>query len=238
MVGTPAIRLVTRVSALGETDCEELGSGVLAQPVNAVSSLVFTVIGVTMAGWATAAAGTERWVRWAFVGTMAATGIGSFLYHGPQGSGSGFLHDITFLGVLAVLAIADLGAARQWSGRVVGGVLGATVGAQAAILLVAPGATNILTAASVAALVLADIALFGRSGRGTAWYVVAIVSLALAIASLVLGRTDAPLCEPEAWHQPHGAWHVLSAVALACYAVATGRRRVAATERIPTVHPA
>jgi hypothetical protein len=30
----------------------------------------------------------------------------------------------------------------------------------------------------------------------------------------VLGRTGAPLCDPDTLWQPHGAWHLLSAGAL------------------------
>ena len=31
-------------------------------------------------------------------------------------------------------------------------------------------------------------------------------------ASWVLGRSNSPLCEPDAWYQLHGLWHMLSAV--------------------------
>ncbi len=40
---------------------------------------------------------------------------------------------------------------------------------------------------------------------------------ALAVATYAAGRTGSPLCEPGSWVQPHGAWHVLSAAALAVW---------------------
>ena len=48
------------ILALGETDCEQVGAGWLAQPVNALTSLVFSVIGVAVIGWARGVAGIER----------------------------------------------------------------------------------------------------------------------------------------------------------------------------------
>lgn len=228
--------LVARTArVIGESDCEELDPGFLAQPVNALTSLGFSVVGVVMVGWARMANGRERWVRWMFIAGMVATGLGSFLFHGPQGPGSRFLHDITFLTVLAILATADLGAAMRWSDRRVAGVFGAAVAAASVVLLAWPGITNVLTGIAVVSLVVSDVLLFGRAGRAGPWYIGAVALLVVAVASLVLGRTDAPLCDPGSPYQPHGLWHLLSAGALACYAVATGTRRVAVADAtVPT----
>lgn len=223
--------LIRTIAAIGESDCEQLESGFLAQPVNAVTSLGFSVVGLALVGWARAAHGRERWVRWVFVVGMVATGIGSFLFHGPQGFGSQFLHDITFLTVLAILVTANLGAGLGWTDRTVAWAFSVAVVVGSTILLASPGITNLLTGVAVVGVVAGDIALFGRSGRASAWYLTSLALLVLAVVSLLLGRTDAPLCDPASPYQPHGLWHLLSAGALASYAVATGvRRRTSAAE--------
>ena len=45
----------------------------------------------------------------------------------------------------------------------------------------------------------------------------ALVALAAAGILNLLGRTGAPLCSPESLAQPHAAWHVLTAVAVAVW---------------------
>jgi hypothetical protein len=45
----------------------------------------------------------------------------------------------------------------------------------------------------------------------------ALVALAAAGILNLLGRTDAPLCRPDSLAQPHAAWHVLTAVAVAVW---------------------
>lgn len=214
-------------TAIGETDCEDLGGGWLAQPVNALSSLAYTVIGLAMIGWAAGAEGRERVVRWIFVGAMVATGVGSFLFHGPQPATARFLHDATFLAAIVVLAAADAAAGRRWSDRTMLLVFGGVLFGAAVVLVALPDATNVLTGISVALLVVSDVLLYGRSHRRSPAYIAALVLLAAALVALVLGRTGAPLCEPSTPYQLHGLWHILSAGSLAAYAVATGRVRVA-----------
>ncbi|WP_006243464.1 hypothetical protein [Mycolicibacterium tusciae] len=49
--------------------------------------------------------------------------------------------------------------------------------------------------------------------------------LAFALLAYAAGRSASPLCRPESLLQFHGAWHVLTAAAAGCAAVAMGRRR-------------
>lgn len=225
MLSSSSGRFGSLVVALGESDCEEIGSGFLAQPVNAVTSLAFTIVGLAMIGWARVADGREHTMRWLFVLAMAATGVGSFLYHGPQWAGSGFLHDITFLSVLAILVVADVAAARRWRDQTVALVLIGTVALASVILIVAPDITNVLTGIGLVLLVVSDLMLFGRTGRGSPWYLSAVGMFALALVTLVLGRTGSPSCAPGSILQYHGLWHLLAAGALGAYAVASGERR-------------
>ncbi len=53
----------------------------------------------------------------------------------------------------------------------------------------------------------------GARGRG----ITTAVLGALAVAAYAAGRTGSPLCDPGSWVQPHGAWHMLSAAALAIW---------------------
>ena len=225
-------------AAIGETDCEELGGGWLVQPVNAISSLGYTVIGLAMAGWAVSAEGRERGIRWTFIAALVATGLGSFLFHGPQPGAARFLHDITFLAALLVLVVADVAAGRRWSDRTTMLVFGSSVVVAAVVLIGVPDATNVLTAIAAVLLVASDVSLFGRGRRRSVPYVLAVALLAAAVGVLILGRTGAPLCDPDAPYQLHGLWHLLSAGALAAYAVATGAVRAArgaeSIERSPT----
>lgn len=214
-------------AAIGETDCEDIGNGWLAQPVNALSSFGYTVIGLAMAGWAIAADGRERVIRWAFIAAMVATGVGSFLFHGPQPGTARFLHDITFLAAILVLVVADAATARRWSDRTSTLVFGSTLVGASVVLIAVPDATNVLTGLAVVSVVGSDVLLFGRAPRRSPSYVAALVLLAVAVLVLILGRTGAPLCEPSAPYQLHGLWHLLSAGSLAAYAVATGRVRMA-----------
>ncbi len=57
--------------------------------------------------------------------------------------------------------------------------------------------------------------------RGSRSRVIAAASLAvLATAAYATGRTSAPWCDPDSLAQPHAAWHVLSAAALALWGAA------------------
>lgn len=223
------------MTALGESDCEDLDVGSLVQPINAVTSLAFSIVGLAMIGWARAASGRELVVRWAFVGAMVATGVGSFLYHGPQTTGSGFLHDVTFLTALLVLATANAAAGLGWGDRSVATVFLGSVAVVSLVLIAVPTSTNALTAVAIVGIVASDIALFGQRGRGTPWYLAAVGLLGLALVTNAFGRTGSPLCDPDSVLQLHGAWHLLAASALGCYAVATGAVRARRSSALQSV---
>jgi hypothetical protein len=224
------VRRLVWIEALGESDCEVIGDGALAQPVNALSSLAFSIVGVALIGWARRATGHERAVRWVLVGALVATGIGSFLYHGPQTTISNFAHDITFLVAIIVVGFANLGAGLGLTPRTVWGSVGGAAIISGVALAVFPGSTNGLAALGIAILVAGDIVLRRVGSPGRPWYALSLVSFGLAVALLVAGRTGGPLCDPSAFLQPHAAWHALAAVGLGLYAVGTGDVRIRRTE--------
>jgi hypothetical protein len=214
---------------MGETDCEAFGRGWLAQPVNALSSLAFAVVGVAMFGWVRSASGPEGMVRSGFVVGMIATGFGSFLFHGPQTSGSQFLHDITFLATVAILAVANLGAGLRWAVSTVWAVIALLAVATVVALVLSPGVTNVITGVTVALLVIGDVLVRRVGTVPRTWFSGAMVALAVAVTFLVLGRTGNLLCDPESVVQGHALWHVFGAVALGAYAIATGEARLGAS---------
>ena len=213
--------MIKIMASLGESDCETIGDGFLAQPVNALSSLTFSVIGVAILVWAGRAGGRERRFRLILGLLFVLTGLGSFLYHGPQTAGSLLAHDITFLATLVVVAITNGALALGWSERRSWTVLAVLLTTYAVILVLWPTATNVLTTASVVLLVASDIPLHRIGGIAGRWYVAALVLLVLALGFFALGRSGAPLCTADSLFQGHALWHGLSAVALCSYVVAT-----------------
>jgi hypothetical protein len=57
--------------------------------------------------------------------------------------------------------------------------------------------------------------------RGRAAYRAALALAAAGAACWWAGRTASPFCDPDSPLQPHAAWHLLGAAALACWATAT-----------------
>jgi hypothetical protein len=78
------------LASLGQSDCERIMDGALAQPVLAVTSLAYVAIGVAVLVWAmrigAALAGAAGVA-------LVAVGVGSFAFHGPQPSWAEFAHN-------------------------------------------------------------------------------------------------------------------------------------------------
>ena len=215
---------------IGESDCETIGSGVFAQPINTVSSLSFSVIGVAGIWWATRVEGNERVVRIVFGVLMVLTGAGSVMFHGPQGTGSQFGHDVTFLVTVWFVAVINTAQANGWKRSVEWGTFVAGAVVLSLALVLSPGLTNVLMVATVISLVVSDIVLHRRGRVRTLWYVVSLVTIVVAVAMFLLGRTGAPLCDPDSLFQGHGLWHVLAAISLGVYFVATSDSRLTESE--------
>lgn len=222
---------VALLSQLGESDCEAIGSGFLKQPVNGVSSLAFTAVGVLIAISAARAEGAERVLRLVFGVLLAFTGIGSFLFHGPQPAGSQFLHDISFLAAVWFVVSFDGSAALGWSIRRGWVAWAAGTALFAVVLGLAPGVTNALTAGLVVALIASDLGIHRRGGIRGAWYGAALAALLVAVAFMVAGSSASPLCDPDGVLQAHGGWHLFMAIALGSYFMAMSDVRAAAFDR-------
>ncbi len=214
------------MTTIGESDCEFIGSGLLAQPVNAVSSLAYAVFGGVVLLGMSKAKGRERTYRFVFGILLIATGIGSVLFHGPQGPGSKFLHDVTFLLTLLFIAIMSISGLMRWTGRV-GWVTFFAASALISVLLTAwPSSTNLLAGTAAVVLVASDV-LGHRAGvMRMRWWAGAVVAMGIAVLMFVAGRTGSPLCDSASLFQGHSLWHVLSAGALWSYFESTTKARV------------
>ncbi len=85
---------------LGAADCELVRDTFLAQPVAAGTSLAFVAGSLVVLARGDDSAGSR-----VYAATMAAVGLGSWWYHGPQGGLAEFAHDATIV-VLIGQAVA------------------------------------------------------------------------------------------------------------------------------------
>jgi len=220
-------RMVLRLLiAIGESDCENIGGGFLAQPVNAVSSLAFLVFGIIALFSMSSRATAERSNRLVFGALMIATGIGSVLFHGPQGQASKYLHDVTFVVTLLAIATMNLAGILGWSQRRTWTNLGGVSAVVATLLLVWPSSTNAIAGLTFLSLVGVDVALRRSGTIHRRWWFTAVVAMVVAGLFFASGRTGGPLCDSSSLFQGHALWHVLSATALWAYFQSTTPVRI------------
>ena len=179
-------------------DCEAIGTGFLGQPINSMTTVAFLVIG--------AAVLIRRHDRMWIGASLIATGIGSFLFHGPMPPGSEWAHDASLAWLLALIGSAG----TRWEAMsktpaliVIGALFGV-------FPVIADPVAVLLTGFAV-------ISLLASNRSTTTWGPLALVATAAVYGRL--GATGGPLCDPEALYQPHGVWHVLAAVAVGWWAI-------------------
>lgn len=179
-------------------DCELIGSGLLGQPVNALSSIAFVVAGIIVL--------TRRpALRWVGFG-LVSTGIGSFLFHGPMPQADEWAHDVSLAWLIAILG--GLGTRWERLTRLPALLVIAT------LFAVAPSAADPI---SVALTVVAVVNVL-RADRSPA----ALAPLGLLALVAIYGRLGAsggPLCQPGSMFQPHAVWHLGAAMAVTWWAL-------------------
>jgi len=212
-------------TAIGESDCESIGSGLLAQPVNAVSSLAYVVVGGMVLYSISRSEDDERSIRLAFGLLLVATGLGSVLFHGPQGPASRFFHDVTFILTLLFIAVVNVSGHLRWAREVRWGLVSFSGALTILILAIWPSRTNLLAAASVLVLVASDVVARRSGAIRMRWWTGAVAAIAVAVSLFIAGRTGGPLCDAASLFQGHALWHVLSAGALWAYFEATTQVR-------------
>jgi hypothetical protein len=207
---------------LGAGDCERLHDGLVAQPVNAASALAYVLAGAWLARRAWRGGGPARGEALAFGLAVAAAGVGSVDFHGTGSPAARWLHDAGLQAAVSFVAVHDLALLAGAGARVVPAWTGAA-GGGGALLALAPGAGGGLTAGLGLLVAGAEVAA-GRRGLRAGWsprrrgaYRAAVVAVAAGSACWLLGRTGGPWCDPDSPLQPHAAWHLLTAFALAAW---------------------
>ena len=199
---------------LGESDCEQIRTGLIAQPVNALSSLAYVAGG----GWV-AARGVRagRPAAVAFGALLGAVGVGSVLYHGPCPPGAQQVHDSSLAAALGFVVLHNTAAVTGLQRAVPGVVqLGATVGAAVPVLPTGRFTNHVVVVLGLAAVATEAVSVRGHRAAGPS--AAAAVGLALGVIINGLSRTGGPLCRPGSLVQGHAAWHMLSAASLAAWA--------------------
>jgi hypothetical protein len=181
-------------------DCEAIGSGLLGQPVNSLSSLALVVAGLFVLS-------RDRWVA----GALAATGIGSFLFHGPLAPGGEWIHDVTLAWLILVVALRSRGSVNRYGA---GGLA-----AVAVVFFVVPSVADTVT---VALVIVTLLLLVSDDRRVDALGPVAL----LAVSAIVgrLGTTGGRWCDPGSMLQTHALWHAGAAVAVGWWAIGYAER--------------
>lgn len=178
-------------------DCEAVVHAFLGQPVNTVTTLAFVAGGI----WVILGS-RHLWIGFATI----ATGLGSFLFHGPMPPYAEWAHDFTLAWLLLVVAAHG----RSWERWAhIPGLL------VVAALVLIPGASDPL-GVLLGALAIVLLLLNDRTVR-------TLGPLALLAIVAVIGRlgaTGGPLCHPDSVWQPHGLWHVGAAAAITWWALA------------------
>lgn len=177
-------------------DCERVIDAIWGQPVNSLTALAFVIMGGIVL------IRTSR--RWVGVASIA-TGLGSFLFHGPMIAGAGWAHDASLAWLLVVAGTSGTRLQRwgTWPALI---VLSAWVAATPEVID--------LVSALLAAGAIGSILLRDRSPR-------TLMALAvLGVAALVgrLSATGGPWCQPDSVLQGHGFWHVAAAAAVGLWA--------------------
>jgi hypothetical protein len=140
------------VLGLGGSDCEALRDGLLAQPMNSLSSLAYVVAGAYVA---------RKGGRAAPAVALVAVSVGSVLYHGPMPPGAGIAHDASLVCFSATVVHA------AWRHRL-------PRPTSVAVVAAAAGITVYLLARTGAPLCRPDSLLQGHA----AWHVFTAVALA------------------------------------------------------------
>ena len=176
----------------------------LGQPVNTLTTLAFVVAGGIV---------MRRGGAWWVGAALIATGVGSFVFHGPMPPAAEWLHDTTLAWLL--LVVAGVGRRLERCTHLPGLL---ALGVLFALFPILGDPVGVALAVLAIGLILAD----ERTARTTG-----PVLLLIVVATIGrLGATGGPLCDPSSPFQTHALWHVGSAAAVTWWALARSGRSV------------
>jgi hypothetical protein len=211
--------VVQGILAVAE-DCEAFRDGWLGQPVNAISSLAFVVMGLWLLARARHAPARSAEIRLFGVASVL-TGLGSAAYHGPNPAWGQWAHDVPIASGLLLAAVVNLATFTGRRSRELFAWAAGTL-AIAVIIAVSPDAQRAVFAAVGVAFGVTEVLAVRRHLRP--WpgdpdfglWLVVIGAFVVGVAAFFLGRIDA-LCDPDSVLQLHALWHVLQAAAIGLY---------------------
>ncbi len=192
---------------VASADCEARDDWFVDEDVNAWTSLAYVAVGILIVFIVVRYRRPRGFV--ALGALVAVEGVGSLLYHGAGGDVSQLLHDVPMVGALGFVAGWHFGRLVRRGGvaALVGLAGGVAVGA------VASGSGGTDLAVALLVLVIASCELTARRRRLPAVLTAPVLALGgSAVAAWLAGSSGSPLCDERSWLQPHGAWHVLSAL--------------------------
>jgi hypothetical protein len=177
-------------------DCERILGGFFGQPVNTLTCAGFLVGALLI--W-------QRRRDPVMTSMVAAVGLGSIAFHGPMPPGGEYLHDLSIVGVLTWIGLVELGKQEWWP-------LALPVAGLAAVAPVVADPSQGLLAGGVILLQL-------RAAQRRRLRLLTVGLLAAGGLVGTLSRTGGPLCNPDAWWQGHGFWHLAAAGSLTLWAL-------------------
>lgn len=201
--------------AAGECSCEAIGNGLVAQPANTISSLVFVLSGLAIA-WIGAQRTTAKTpvmkprAAIVFGAVVVLTGLGSIAFHASMTEWGGWLDLVGAAGLLIFAVVYRAGALSAQR-------LAVAIGVVAALLWVlgtANGKYLLYGLAAIAAVI--EVRGLAHTGirRDRRWLPAALALFVAGAAVWWYSRTGFALCSAESSWQWHGVWHVLVASAL------------------------
>lgn len=212
---------------IGASDCEDISTGLIAQPVNTYTSLAYVAVAVWIVWWAARVLPRHhRSAAGLYAVNVALIGLGSVAFHGPMPSWARVAHDVPIATTVLFMLLFDValltGRHRPLDLRLFGGgVLAIT-----ALFVAAPDSSIAATGLLVIVAVVLEFLRFRNSGerwdrlsRSSQIYIAFLVAIGGGVIFNALGKTASPLCEPDSLLQGHGLWHTLSAVAFGLWAV-------------------
>jgi len=191
------------------SDCERRNDGWIDQDVNAWTSLAYVAVGLLIARevW------TSRLPRSiaAFAVVLVLEGAGSFLYHAEATGLSQALHDVPLAAMVAFIAGWHVGrvvgAPGQWA---IGG-LAVGVASGVGLDAIDVQGVNVIVGVGVVVIIVSEF-VARRRGMSPVWTGGLLVLVAVAVGFWLFGTPTSPVCDSDSWVQPHGVWHVLTAV--------------------------
>ena len=218
--------------AIGETDCEGIHEGALAQPVNAITSFGYVAAGLALIVRGARRGRAESSSELIYGATLVAIGLGSVAFHGPQPAGSQFVHDVPIAAALLYIFLHNLerlGRVKNANGAFLVGLI-PVVGLFAATPALAQAVAAALAGAAIVTQVVVYRSNSDRGFRRNAGLTAGL--LTLAGLGYFFGRTGSVVCDPDSLFQIHGLWHLLSASAFMVWGFAAFDRTL--PERVQT----